>query len=316
MKKKIESLTPKQESQMIQFREECRAIGLSTERVDKEKTKETITKMYALIGKPAPQFIFCPSLMFAQFQIAYCEELFKIIEKGGLGANLRANLWVNIGANLEDNLGANLEDNLGANIGANLRANLEDNLGANLGNNLRDNLRANLEDNLWDNLGNNLRANLRANLGDNLGDNLRDNLRDNLGDKLGDTLRDNLRVNLRVNIGDNLRANLGANIGANLEANLRANLRANLLDNLWANLKKGYKPTDFWGSMDMYWIAFYQYPEKFLGVEYKPEDSTRLKLMGDLAESSSWFWAYENYCFVADRPSKILMDENKQLHSI
>jgi len=37
---KIEKLTPEQEVQMIEFREEWRKIGLSTERIDKEKTKE------------------------------------------------------------------------------------------------------------------------------------------------------------------------------------------------------------------------------------------------------------------------------------
>jgi len=68
--------------------------------------------------------------------------------------------------------------------------------------------------------------------------------------------------------------------------------------------------------MDAYWIAFYEYPEKFLGVNYKIEDSSRLKIMSDLAKSSSWFWAYENYCFVSDRPKEIIFNENNRLHNV
>jgi hypothetical protein len=235
---KIESLTPEQEKQMILFREEWRAHGLSTERVDKDKTKEAISKMYELIGKKPPVFIFCPSLMFAQFQIAYCKTLFETEE------------WSN--------------------------------------------LRSNLESNLWSNLESNLRSNLRSNLESNLESNLRSNLESNLG------------------------SNLGSNLRSNLESNLRSNLRSNLESNLWSNLRSnlGYEHTSFWGSMDAYWIAFYEFPEKFLGVEYGAEDSERLKLWSMIAKSSSWFWCYENYCFVSDRPEDIKMNSDNQLHSL
>src|SRR6185369_11841976 len=130
---KLEKLTPEQELQMISFREECRKRGLSTERVNKEQTKESISAMYKLIGKEPPNFIFCPSLMFAQFQIKYCQEILPLIFKEKNSANL--------GANLGDNLWDNLGDNLVANLGANLRANLGANLGANLWDNLRANMR-------------------------------------------------------------------------------------------------------------------------------------------------------------------------------
>ncbi len=67
--------------------------------------------------------------------------------------------------------------------------------------------------------------------------------------------------------------------------------------------------------MDAYWIAFYEFPEKFLGIEYKSEDSEKLKLWSMIAKSSSWFWCYENYCFVSDRPEDIRM-VNTRLHDL
>jgi hypothetical protein len=338
--KKIETMTPEQEAQVEIFREQWRKKALSTDRVDQKATKEALTKMYELIGKKPPIFIFCPSLQFAQFQINYCRELFAILKEQGKGGvapefgynlryNLRENLWDNLGYNLRYNLRYNLGENLGDNLGDNLRENLRDNLRDNLGDNLRENLRDNLgynlrynlRENLWDNLGDNLGDNLRynlgenlgENLGDNLGDNLRDNLRYNLGENLGENLGDNLGDNLRENLGDNLRENLGYNLGDNLRENLWNNLRYNLGYNLQKNLK--YEHTDFWGNMDAYWIAFYQFPEKFLGIKYKTSDSEKLELWSKVAESASWFWTYENYCFVSDRPTSYGFDEEYRMHS-
>jgi hypothetical protein len=322
--KKIETMTPEQEAQVEIFREQWRKKALSTDRVDQKATKEALTKMYELIGKKPPIFIFCPSLQFAQFQINYCRELFAILKeqgKGGVapefGDNLRYNLGENLGENLGDNLGYNLRENLWDNLGYNLRYNLRYNLGENLGDNLGDNLRENLRDNLRDNLGDNLRYNLGENLRDNLGYNLRYNLRENLWDNLrenlGDNLRYNLGENLGENLGDNLRENLGYNLGDNLRENLWNNLRYNLGYNLQKNLK--YEHTDFWGNMDAYWIAFYQFPEKFLGIKYKTSDSEKLELWSKVAESASWFWTYENYCFVSDRPTSYGFDEEYRMHS-
>ena len=184
---KLDKLSPEQELQLVKFREEWYKHGISTEVVDVETTKKTISRMYELIGKKPPVFIFCPSLMFAQYQIAFCKTVLK-------EESFKANLW--------------------------------------------------------------------------------DNLRDNLGDNLWANLRDNLRDNLN------------------------------------------YEKTDFWGSMDAYWIAFYEYPEKFLGINYTPDQSEKLKLWSEIAKSSSWFWTYENYCFVADRPTEINMNEGNRLNNL
>jgi hypothetical protein len=34
-----------------------------------------------------------------------------------------------------------------------------------------------------------------------------------------------------------------------------------------------------------------------------------------VAQSSNWFWAFENYVFVSDRPEKLNFDERNQLHA-
>ena len=194
--KKIEKLTAGQEREMIKFREEWRKIGLSCEPVDKERTKKAVTKMYSLLGKKEPVFVFCPSPFYANLQINFCKALFKMVQEDPK-----------------------------------------------------------------------LKANLRANLGDNLGDNL----------------------------WANLRANLGANLGANL----------------WER-----HTNYFWGQQDAAWIAFYLFPKLTLKLEkdYAEDDFMKLNLWGEVVQSANWFWVFENYVFVSDRPKSLSFDERHVLH--
>ena len=66
--------------------------------------------------------------------------------------------------------------------------------------------------------------------------------------------------------------------------------------------------------MDVYWVAFYEFPEKFLGVKYSERDKYILSLWSSLAKSCSWFWCYENYCFVSDRPEKLSFNRQNRIH--
>jgi len=249
---RIEKLTQLQEMQLIEHRNEYLKRGLSTDSINKNLTKESISRLYKNINKPEPYFWFCESPMMCQLII-----------------NILKN------ANLRDNISANLRDNL--------RANLYDNLSANLYANLGDNISANLRDNL--------RANLRVNLYANLSDNLYDNLSANLSA--------NLRVNLYANLRDNLRANLYDNLSANLRVNLLANLE--------------YVSTCFWGNMDNHWIAYYQYPRKYLNLDYK-ELGGILDIWDDIGKSCSWWYPFENIVFVSDRPCEIHKNAKGQLH--
>jgi hypothetical protein len=292
MIKKIEKLTPEQEAYLPVFRDEWIKIGLSTERVDKDRATAAIKALYAAAGEAEPVVMHFDSPM-------QCIMAINFFRHFKAGAEERANL----GDNLRDNLGANLWDNLRDNLGANLWANL--------GDNLRDNLGANLWDNLRDNLG----ANLWANLGDNLRDNLGANLRANLWANLGANLWANLGDNLWANLGANLRANLRANLGANLRANLGDNLWANLGANLWANLgakKIDFVDTYFWAGQDAPWIAFYQFGQK-IGVPYGKQ--AHLDAYVEFSKSCGWMYAYKGVAFVSDRPTIIAKDDETRLHS-
>src|SRR3990167_7076715 len=130
----IEKLTEEQERNLINFRDECLKIGLSTEPIKRNITdhKELVDFIYKnYLGLPAPAIWYVDSpLMF----------------------NLVVNILYELSTRFKENLQSNLQDNL------------QDNLQSNLWNNLRGNLQGNLQDNLWSNLQSDLWSNLQGNL--------------------------------------------------------------------------------------------------------------------------------------------------------
>lgn len=80
-----------------------------------------------------------------------------------------------------------------------------------------------------------------------------------------------------------------------------------------SKFKAEYVGTNFWGSMDAHWVAFYLFGQE-IGVEYGHENLENLKLWEEIVKSVGWFWTFENICFVSDRPESI-SKENGILHN-
>jgi hypothetical protein len=78
---------------------------------------------------------------------------------------------------------------------------------------------------------------------------------------------------------------------------------------------KSYHPTSFWGQQDYYWISYYRFAEKYLGVKYTPGNSELLGLWETLAESAHWFWTYDTTCIVSHKPVKLTTDQRGRLHN-
>ena len=145
------------------------------------------------------------------------------------------------------------------------------------------------------------RVEVRASLGASLGDSLWDSLRASLWASLGDSLRASLWASLWAS----LRASLRASLGDSLRASLRASLGDSLNEMQWANL---------WGQQEQYWIGFYRFMELHLKIEYTPQSSERLGWWQDIASSVNWWFPYENFCFVSDRPTFCSIDADRRLH--
>ena len=97
--------------------------------------------------------------------------------------------------------------------------------------------------------------------------------------------------------------------GNSLETSLRTSLRASLGTSLETSLW-----TSNWGQQEQYWIGFYRFMELHLKIAYDPQKSGHLGWWNDIAESANWWFPYEGYCFVSERPVRCAIDEERRLH--
>jgi hypothetical protein len=132
------------------------------------------------------------------------------------------------------------------------------------------------------------------------GDSLWASLRDSLWDSLWDSLRNSLRNSLR----DSLRASLWDSLWASLRASLGDSLRASLRDSLGDSLG-----SEWWGQHEAYWIAFYLFCRDIVGVRYDQKRSRQLNMWRDIAQSCCWWWCFENYVVISERPTACHMTE-------
>jgi len=77
-------------------------------------------------------------------------------------------------------------------------------------------------------------------------------------------------------------------------------------------LKYQYHATYLWGQQESYWVAFYEFPEKYLNVKYKTDESEQLHLWSEIAKSCGWWWAYDKACIVCERPKEIHWEEERE----
>src|SRR3990167_5752579 len=100
-------------------------------------------------------------------------------------------------------------------------------------------------------------------------------------------------------------------LGSSLESSLRSSLKSSLESSLWSSLRSSgveYISTSFWGQMDAYWIAYYLFCRDVLGVKYDAEKSRHLDLWRDVTQSCGWWWCYENYVIICERPAVVNME--------
>ncbi|NMP23792.1 DUF6745 domain-containing protein, partial [Sulfobacillus harzensis] len=121
-----------------------------------------------------------------------------------------------------------------------------------------------------------------------------------------------LGASLRTSLRTSLGASLGVSLGASLRTSLGASLGASLGDSL---LGQGLVSPSFWGSIDLWWIAFYQFG-RYLGVTYAPDAAEKLDIMDAIGQSCGWWYPFEGACIACERPEIIQMEEHPQWSGI
>jgi len=69
------------------------------------------------------------------------------------------------------------------------------------------------------------------------------------------------------------------------------------------------------GSLDSSWICFYLFCRE-IGVKYETDKNDLLNTWSDIAKSAFWWYPFEHFCFVSERPTYIGWndEENPSIH--
>jgi hypothetical protein len=69
-----------------------------------------------------------------------------------------------------------------------------------------------------------------------------------------------------------------------------------------------------YGQHELYWVAFYNWPDKNLRKIYSDLDREKLDLWMMLSKSCGWWYPYKNICLVCERPVRQAIDDDGRLH--
>jgi len=118
------------------------------------------------------------------------------------------------------------------------------------------------------------------------------------------------------------RSKLGGQLWDQLRGQLWDQLRDQLWDQLggqlWGQLgdqKFDYMGTWFNGQQDAYWVSFYHFSE-FIGAKFGKKTSNGLDAWKRITRSCHWFYPFNDFCLISDKPQSLSRDEQGRLHSL
>ena len=97
-------------------------------------------------------------------------------------------------------------------------------------------------------------------------------------------------------------------MGRGFAEDLDSRLFWNLEEKKW----KRHVPC-LWGQQDAPWIAMCRFFQ-IIGVVYEGETTQLLHLWEEVARSCFWWWAFAGVCFVSERPSLAILDDDYRFH--
>jgi len=115
-----------------------------------------------------------------------------------------------------------------------------------------------------------------------------------------------------------LKNGIGKNIHENIKRNIEENIKEKVDENILSHVAKQnseYFSTYVYGQFDSYFVAYYTFAEKYLGIKFEKEKSEDLHAWEKICKSCCITWTFRNICFISDRPKTINLDESGFLHN-
>jgi len=102
-----------------------------------------------------------------------------------------------------------------------------------------------------------------------------------------------------------LKSQLWSQLGSQLESQLRSQLESKKLN---------YMGTWFNGQQDSYWVAWLLFGKE-IGVQYDEHSSTGLNIWSNIAKECHWFYPFNDFCLISDKPKELHRDWLGRLHN-
>lgn len=160
----IEKITDEQWQDLYKLREEYRAIGLSTEPINKPETERIIKGFYRALGKQEPRFLYFSSPILCAMAPAFFKKF-----GDQMGAQMEDQVWDQMRDQMWAQMWARIKDRqMRDQMRAQMRDQMEA-LGALIWAQMRDQMRAQIGAQMWDQMRAQMHDQMRA-LGNHMGD--------------------------------------------------------------------------------------------------------------------------------------------------
>ncbi|HEY4541682.1 MAG TPA: hypothetical protein VIG66_04830 [Noviherbaspirillum sp.] len=116
-------------------------------------------------------------------------------------------------------------------------------------------------------------------------------------------------ANIRAAIGSQIRVRAYEELWRNLQVGIWENIAMRIGEAVKASSNDSAQKSGY-GQHDAYWLAFYDYFRSVHGLAQETEAVVGLL---ELARAGGWFAPHEKLCWICERPSRLLLDDEGRL---
>lgn len=124
-----------------------------------------------------------------------------------------------------------------------------------------------------------------------------------VADSVWDSVWESVWESVASSVGDSVWESVGDSV--------RASVRVSVGDSL-SDLKKEWDECKSWGQHDAYWLGFYDYFRRVVGLH---KDTEKLVPLTELAKETGWHIFYKDVAILSEKPTEISRNERGQLHN-
>ncbi len=294
MSEKITDLAPEQEEKLAEYRDRWISLGLSTQKIDREKAAAAVDLVYSCAGLNPPKIkIWLRSPYEGVIGAWWLKQVLKTL-RGKTLDKVRTKIVSVIGDKPEDKAGEQVGDQLRTDIMAQAKTRVRNHIGSQIGaqvkNQIGEPVKDQVRDRVWSHVWNQAKDHVRPQLGDPIWTQVWAQVWNQIWDQVWAQ---------KPQIGEQI----GEQVRAEIVAQVRDQFKGQIEDLLSTQAYCA-------GLHDANMLAPYEFFGKEMGVDVD-------KLSGLMAatEHCGWFWPFGGAVIITEKPTELHRDNRNRLHN-